>query len=148
VSRGSTLSYTAGKVGIGTTLPKAALDVRGDIRLGKGSGDWATASLVNLRIIRGTVNYDGKTLAGKGFNSMYISEGDYRIDFIPPFASPPAVTATVDDGIEALEFADFFVAGVYSANSTSVRIRVRQHDDGGTTGVIDRKFHFIAIGTR
>jgi len=51
-------------VGIGTTNPEAALDVTGDAKVG---GKQVAVGEEKLRIIRGTVLYDGSIHAGSGF---------------------------------------------------------------------------------
>jgi hypothetical protein len=139
-----------GDVGIGTTTPQARLDVRGDIRLGPSGQFRATSGEENLRIIRGTVEFDGTILRGVGFSVSRISEGDYLITFTTPFSSAPSVTATVDDRAASLAVINFIVAGIFSASTSSVRIRTRIHSDadGVPTGADDRMFHFIAIGPR
>ncbi len=152
VSRGGNLA-TAAKVGIGTTLPTEALDVRGDIRLGDRGEYPALAAEEDLRIIRGTVRRSPSPpiiTLGFGFTVTREGEGDYLITFDPPFASEPSVTATVDDFEESLTDVDFYVAGIFAATRSSVRIRTRVHSAsaGLPTGPRDALFHFIAAGPR
>ncbi|MFN9975261.1 MAG: hypothetical protein ACK58T_35765, partial [Phycisphaerae bacterium] len=57
-----------GNVGLGTIVPNAKLDVRGDIRLGaNGEYDAIGANTENLSIIRGTVNSNGTVRLGSGY---------------------------------------------------------------------------------
>lgn len=81
-------------VGIGITTPSAKLEVRGDIKLGTSGQYRATAGEENLRILRGTVEYDGTVLRGSGFTAQRLDEGKYRVTFTTPFAGVPTVTAT------------------------------------------------------
>jgi hypothetical protein len=139
-----------GNVGIGTTTPQARLDVRGDIRLGPSGLFRATSGEENLRIVRGWVGGSGVILGGSGFAVTQLSKGDYLITFNTPFASTPSVTATVDDETDSLVIIDFYVAGIFAPNASSVRVRVRQHSDAqGICNCVDnQRFQFIAIGPR
>jgi hypothetical protein len=124
--------------------------VRGDIRLGPSGQLRAVGGEENLRIIRGSVSSFGTIMEGAGFTVSLISEGDYLITFTAPFSAAPTVTATVDDQFDSLFLSHYLVAGVFSPNANSVRIRTRHESASSTfpTGVNSNKFHFIAIGPR
>src|SRR5262249_27250980 len=82
-----------GFVGIGTTTPRAPLDVSGAIRL--GGRFFAPGGEEDLRIIRGSIDFDGTKNHGAGFTSERIDVGKYRITFDIPFTSGrPDATAT------------------------------------------------------
>jgi hypothetical protein len=142
-------SLGSGRVGIGTASPLAALDVRGDIRLGTSGQFQAAAGDERLRTIRGTVNWNGAIIRGQGFTSTRVAEGDYLITFTTPFSEAPSVTATVDDNLDSISLFHYYVAGIYSSTTNSVRIRVRGHSSSTfPTGRIDQPFHFIVVGPR
>jgi len=86
-----------GSVGIGTTTPNEALDVRGNVRMGD-SGEYQAvgASAENLSIIRGVVNANGSIRWGAGFTVTRSGFGLYRVSWngSPGFSDPPAATAT------------------------------------------------------
>lgn len=86
-----------GNAGVGTADPQSKLDVRGDIRLGSTGEDFATGSEENLRVIRGSLNWDQanwSVTAGKGFTLTRNEAGNVVITFIRPFASIPTMTAS------------------------------------------------------
>lgn len=86
-----------GNVGLGTIVPNAKLDVRGDIRLG-ASGEYQAigASTENLSIIRGTVNSNGTVRLGSGYTVTRLALGIYRVSWssTPGFAAAPTPVAT------------------------------------------------------
>jgi hypothetical protein len=131
---------SGGNVGIGTTVPSAKLDVRGEINFGASSEYCAIAGPESLRIIRGTIGSSGTIINGSGFTVSRTATGKYSITFVPGFASLPAITATVPDngGAEALPFLEF-------AGSGGVLLEVYQRDDGS---FVNRDVHFMAVGTR
>ena len=49
----------------------------------------------NLRIIRGTIGFDGTILQGQGFTCQNVNNGDYLITFTTPFPNPPPRSATL-----------------------------------------------------
>ncbi len=85
---------TDGFMGLGTTLPLAKLDVRGDIRMGPSGQLHAAAGEENLRLVRGNVSVDGIRIAGAGFTVKHSQTGVYDITFSPPFSDTPTVVAT------------------------------------------------------
>jgi len=86
-----------GNVGLGTIVPNAKLDVRGDIRLG-ANGEYTAigASAENLSIIRGTVNSNGTVRLGSGYTVTRLALGIYRVSWgtAPGFAAAPTPVAT------------------------------------------------------
>ncbi len=123
------------------------LDVRGGLtvsasaRISGGLGadkitigtNYAAAGTEQLRIVRGTVNAAGTSLAGSGFIATLGGTGSYTITFTPPFSGVPTVTATAVDDIAR-------AGGSISSNSVTIATMT-------TTGVsVNDSFHFIAIG--
>jgi hypothetical protein len=133
------LTASASRVGIGTTAPRAALDVRGDVLLGPG-GEWsAVGGEENLRIVRGKVGFSGIVLAGRGFQVSHEPvTTPYTVTFNPPFAAAPVVTATIERTISN----GFVVASSVTANSVTFTC----YSGGG--GLMASDFNFIAIGPR
>ncbi len=131
-----------GKVGIGTASPAAALDVRGDIRLGPTGQFRATSGEENLRIIRGVIEYDGVILSGTGFTVTHPPTGSsqYTITFTTPFAGRPALTVTTEylptGSLNTIAQSQF-------VTSTSADVWTRDSD-----GARVSRFSFIAIGPR
>lgn len=143
-ANGTDIFYNAGNVGIGTNVPAARLDVRGDIKLGPAgelnamAGDGGE----NLRIIRGMSSGVGTVIHGTGWTVARTAgeaTGDYTITFTTPFSDSPVVTATAIDGT-LLE-----TAVVHNAFS-STTIRIRTFSAAGA--LVDTVFSFIAIGPR
>jgi hypothetical protein len=135
---------TTGAVGIGTALPQATLDVRGDVRLGPTGSLFAAAGGERLRIVRGTVDPtandgQGAILVGEGF-SIFIDRLEFHITFNPPFSSIPAVVGS--------SYWDDFFGGKF--------VSVREITSSGATlmlcvndgDFLKRQFSFIAIGPR
>jgi hypothetical protein len=128
-----------GNVGIGTTLPFEALEVRGNIRLGFQGELRAPGSEENLRIVRGRVGQAGQVVAGTGFQVAHQPiETPYTITFTPPFAAPPTVTATVEHSV----LSGYIDTSFITANSVTLTVNVPG------SGVRPSDFSFIAIGPR
>jgi len=133
-----------GNVGIGTTGPAARLEVVGNILLGPSGQYQAVAAASEesapLRIVRGTVTWNGSTLsvtAGAGFSVTRNSQSNYTINFNTAFSSTPTFTAntiqTSNDAVCLLSAAP---------GSVTITMGVRGEDS------YDESFNFIAIGPR
>lgn len=86
-----------GRMGVGTTAPADALDVRCNIRLGADGEYQAVGSNAeNLTMIRGIVNAIGTIRWSSGFTVTRSGIGQYRISWSasPGFKNPPSPTAT------------------------------------------------------
>lgn len=129
-----------GRVGIGTTAPQAALDARGDIRLGASGQLFATGGQENLRIIRGIVSANGTIIGGSGFTVSRTGAGQYTITFTTPFPSPPAVTATTNFNGSA--------SSVIQTNGVTGSSAAFYISTNSTPVNADDAFHFIAVGPR
>jgi len=129
------------RVGIGTTTPQVALDVRGDIRLGTSGTLHAVSGEEKVRIIRGRVSSSGAVQYGTGFTASRTSTGTYTIGFNPPFPTGASPTMTVS--------AEWTLGTAYVAMTNGVLWTaggVRITNGSGT--LTDQSFHFIAIGPR
>lgn len=138
---GRVLTATAnGRVGIGTTTPQTALEVRGTVRLGANGDLFAPGGVENLRMIRGTVGSDGNIIVGTGFTSVRNDFGDYTVTFTTPFAQAPSVTTSADH-------VDGFTPRIAQPDliTTSKMKVVIMNPDAIRA---DRAFHFIAVGPR
>jgi hypothetical protein len=150
LTAGSTFSPTqrmritpAGDVGIGTSAPAAALDVRGDIKLGPNGEFFDIASDEKLRMVRGAVNSFGNVLKGAGFTVTHAATGVYEIDFSSSFSEEPIITVTPRQ-FDSSKFACFATVDDPFSFGKTVRIQIWSH-----TGVsVDADFYFIAIGSR
>ena len=128
-----------GNVGIGTTAPAAALDVRGDVKLGATGQYFATGGEENLRVIRGTIGASGNVYFGSGFSVFHGTLGIYDIAFFGAFPNSPTITATVEYSSGAPLFA--MTMGVYAGG---VRVLVVNHAGTPAEGII----HFAAVGPK
>jgi hypothetical protein len=141
---GAFVSLTAkpdGKVGIGTSIPTVALDVRGDIRLGPSGQFRALAGSENLRVIQGVIDFDGGVISGQGFTVAHPGTGQYNVSFNSSFFAAPAVTVTVMESVGS----NTVFAMTEPPQNNSVNIEVFQRASGTAA---DRVVHFIAIGGR
>ena len=136
------LAVAGGKVGIGTDTPSAALEVRGDVKLGATGELKATGAEENLRIVRGTVLFkDGAVslVSGTGFTFSKSGTNDIDITFTSPFSSKPTITCEVevppspDNGTQILALRNVSTAGATLIHGSFV--------EGNSV-------HFIAIGPR
>lgn len=126
-----------GRVGIGTTTPVAALDVRGNIALGTNGQQFATSAQEVLRIVRGVVGADATIRSGSGFTVVRAGPG--RIDVTPAavFGSLPAITVT--------SYRPGVIAAIRSISANHM-FTVDLLDRNGLA--VDSDFAFIMIGTR
>lgn len=143
---GGDINLTAtggGNVGIGTAAPASKLDVRGDIRMGTTGQHFAVRGEENLRIVRGSVHYDGSVLRGTGFAVERLDVGKYRLTFNPPFADVPTVTATGYREIvqRVTPLVDNFA--LFTASQVTIVTW-----NGPANNFYDSKFEFMAIGPR
>jgi len=143
---GGAVSVTRGNFGIGTTTPAAALDVRGDIRLGPSGQFRATSGQENLRIVRGVVTMTECCVApvisaGTGFTVSRIGAGTFEISFTTPFAGRPALSVTCRESVGTGEA----FATTQSVFSGGARVLTYV---SSTDSIFDRSFDFIAIGPR
>lgn len=139
-SGASALAVSSNRVGIGTPIPLAKLDVRGDIRFGVNAQVRAVGAEENLRIVRGVVGKTGGIFAGSGFQVSHPLDGHYTITFDPPFSGLPTVTVTGEfethnalaqtDGVTT-DFANILIRLAHVSNEP-----------------FDAPFHFTAIGPR
>jgi hypothetical protein len=93
-SGASALALNNNSVGIGTAIPAAKLDVRGDVKMGAAGDLFAAGGQQNLRIVKGIVRADGTIFNGTGFTITRTGTGAYTLTFTTPFAEVPAVTIT------------------------------------------------------
>ena len=127
-----------GNVGIGTTAPAAALDVRGDVKLGPSGQFFAAGGADNLRILRGRGAANGTLEEGTGFTPSRIATGHYRITFTTAFVGTPAVTVT------AVETAAPQIATLSGGSTLAIDVFTRSL----AGSAVDTEFHFIAAGAR
>ncbi len=130
-----------GDTGIGTNLPSAKLDVRGDIKLGDLGSLYAPGSSENLRIVVGRINSNGTIAQGDGFVSVRLLAGRYLVSFTEGFTATPYVVTSPfghDDNI----------ASVHSV--TTGGFEIHTHDvEGFETGQgQDAAFTFMVMGKR
>jgi subtilisin-like proprotein convertase family protein len=125
-----------GFVGIGTTNPGQALDVRGSIALGNAGELRAASGEENLRMLRGTLNGSGTIAVGSGFTAVRTGTGTYVVTFNTAFAAAPTVTFTP---LNASLYV--FISGT-TANSVTVNVR------NTFNAATDAAVNFIAIGPR
>lgn len=139
------LTVTAGKVGIGTDMPSAALEVRGDVKLGAAGDLQAAAGEESLRIIRGVLeNQNGslQLLSGSGFTFATLPEEPHALEitFSRPFSSVPSVSVEEEVPSDASSALGNFVR---ATNAT--RIEIKSLANPTFSGI---RIHFIAIGPR
>lgn len=140
---GSILLLPARNVGIQTTEPAAKLEVRGDIRMGSSGQFHAPAGEENLRIISGTIAFEGHVLHGTGFTSQRIDVGKYRITFTTSFAGVPSVTAVVNRGSDSAIVVSTDFGSPTASQVTLVTWRLQDNNWGASNDI-----SFIAVGPR
>ena len=139
------IAANGGSVGVGTYLPAAKLDVRGDIKFGVNGTSSPIAAPISVRAIWGTVSDGGGKLNGEGFTVVHQGDGRYRVTFDIAFSSPPTVVVTnvfgnvtVDAGTNVKPHENAVLDQVLVD-----RALIATADDQGT--LADRGFCFIAI---
>lgn len=140
----SQLAVAGGKVGIGTSAPSAALEVRGDVKLGAAGDLHAAGGEESLRIVRGTIVQRSGLLSlisGSGFTFARTGLGaeHLTVTFTKPFSSPPTVTFSQELDLEATNY--------------TVSTRLRNVTASEATVLYGANYsgvaiHFIAIGPR
>ncbi|SPE57140.1 Alpha-tubulin suppressor and related RCC1 domain-containing protein-like protein (modular protein) [Verrucomicrobia bacterium] len=126
-----------GSIGVDTTSPNGALDVRGIVRLGSSGQYYAPGGNEDLYIIRGVVASTGAIVAGTGFTVTKGATGFFTVNFTNAFSATPAVVVTPQSGINR-------IATCTLVSTTSAGIWTR--DTSGTA--TDNQFDFIAIGPK
>lgn len=140
---GNVLLLPARNVGIGTTVPASKLEVRGDIRLGSAGQFHAPAGEENLRIISGTISFQGQVLQGTGFSSQLIENGKYRITFTTSFSGVPSVTAVANRGSDSAVVVSTDFGSPSASQVTLVTWRLQDNNWGASNDI-----SFIAVGPR
>jgi hypothetical protein len=137
---GAVLTATSGgNIGIGTVIPAAKLDVRGDIRLGASGQFFAPAAEENLRVLRGMIQSTGTVLAGLGWTVTHPSTGEYIVRFGTPFSSVPTITASVGN-------AGFSIIPNTTASTATTQVTFFTRRIDGL--LADSSISFIAAGPR
>ena len=127
-----------GKVGIGTSVPAAKLDVRGDVKLGASGEYFAVKSPASDRSLRGSISFNGTidaTRSSPGFTITHNSTGVYTINFTVPFTSPPTVVVSGT--------AQCCRPRVTTTQTNSAFVHVLEYS---TDALTDAPFTFIAMG--
>jgi len=131
----------SGDVGIGTNIPAEKLDVRGNVKLGGAGELFAMGGVENLRTIVGRVSSGGAVMQGAGYTVGKGGDGEYTLNFNPPFASDPVVVAT-------MYAEDEHIVSVMSVTNASAHVRSRDMFGGNAGDLQNAAFTFIAIGER
>jgi hypothetical protein len=127
-----------GSVGVGTSSPAAALDVRGDIKLGSSGQYFAPAAEENLRMVRGRVLANGVATAGCCYSVSKCGTGCYDITYNTAFSGVPSVTV---GGEFDVSYSGFGPGSTPTASE--IRVSLYFHD-----ALSDGNFDFIAVGPR
>ena len=131
---------TPARLGVNTTDPTKALDVRGDIAFGPAGqfspvGSGAAPARVVFALIEGS---NGSTYYADGVTVTRTGVGRYALVFQPSFSDSPAVTVTPVTGVTGV------TATADLLNPSHVTVYLR-----ATAGIfIDTPFSIIAIGPR
>ena len=131
----------AGNLGLGTSTPAAALDVRGDVKLGSTGQFFAPGSVDKVSIVRGLVLFDGTRFNGTGFTVARTAgapTGDYTITFTTPFTDQPALTVSPVTSAGTIVTCTTVVLSINS-------FRIQTYVGGALS---NQTFSLIAIGGR
>jgi hypothetical protein len=140
------LAITDGKVGIGTDTPSAALEVRGDVKLGNAGDLQAAAGEESLRIVRGVLeNQNGNVvlISGQGFSFAKppLSTNELEITFSHAFSSTPSVS--IEEEVTPTSINSILGNPLRTAGASGFLLRYLA--DSRYSGI---RIHFIAIGPR
>lgn len=172
-----TILNSSGNVGIGTAAPGSKLDVAGDVRgtrlcigtdcravwpAGGGPAPIVTPPSVvaseNVRIVRGSIGYDGGSRVGDGFVCAYDGNchrgvGIYAIRFSPDFSGVPSIAATINRrvsplpaGLNANVTVDYRFVPTYGGGIPYNAFVATFYTFNDSNDPADRDFDFIAIG--
>lgn len=134
-------NLNGGNVGIGTAVPTAKLEVRGEVRYGTLGQYRPIAGEEPLRMVRGTVSATGTLIVGLGYSIAHPQTGVYTITFTTPFTGAPTVT-TAGDFVGAQSVSWDVNVDTVTASSFTVRTI------SASNLLTDAPFHFIAVGPR
>lgn len=105
-----------------------------------GKGNPVNSTVEDLKVIRGVVLANGTISKGTGFTITKNGTGDYTINYTAAFSDLPTVQVTIETGAGTSYMA---IITVNAAGSTRINTQA------STTGaVLDRIFHFTAMGPR
>ncbi len=141
-----TVVQVLGRIGVNTSTPAELLDVRGNIKLNSDGSLFAPGGIENLRMLRGTVDPNGNTLAGIGFTIQPVSGGLYDVVFDAPFSAMPSASVT-----QIYPDPNFNTHGSSRDNAvinglSTAKMRVLTGDDNGNA--TNRHFSFVIMGPR
>ena len=105
-----------------------------------GGGGGINSDESGLKIIRGTVDFDGTILQGSGFTVTKNGTGDYTINFSSAFSGTPTAVATPID-VDLTGMID--IVYVHSMSTSSFDVIM---GDWSSVDYYDLAFTFIAIG--
>jgi len=131
----------AGRVGVGTSAPAEALDVRGNVKLGAAGEFFALGGVENLRVVCGHVSLAGGVVRGVGFTSARISTGVFGVTFSTPFTATPVVLTSLVESASEDNVATLI-------GMTAAGFQVVTNDVEGGDGLQDTAFTFVAFGPR
>jgi len=137
---------TDGRVGIGRVPVAEKLEVQGHVKLGPLANLFAMGANRPIRAVIGQVASNGSFVPNLEFTSIRTAAGNYRVDFVPPFAGPPVVLVTAlnasnDDNVMTVVNV---AAGSFEVHSRDV---VDSNAQATNTPVPqDDAFTFVAFG--
>lgn len=139
------LSIASGGVGIGMNASDvAALQVQGDVRLGRSGIYYAPGGEENLRLVRGTIRYRAvdslSKTGGTGFTFFLTGakNSDILINFSTAFSALPTITFQQELGTDSSVVASMALKSVTTKSAIIV----------GGASVIGNSVHFTAVGPR